>query len=206
MIKKLYKRTLALLLVLVICTSLGVTAAAQAGVTVPIASTSDYIYNTGTRGTVATALSENALAFYRENGTSYAALSAYAGGTGVSDAPSSALYNALQTLMRDAHDTVTSYNGTKSLFQYTDCEGGGGVISSFYSGAPIGPSWDGGWNREHTWPDSKGLGGDDENDIMMLRPTASSENGARGNTAYGESSGYYNPNTASGGRYDLRGD
>lgn len=84
---------------------------------------------------------------------------------------------------------------------------GGGRISSFYSGKQIGPSWDdGGWNREHTWPNSKGLGGKDENDIMMLRPTSTSENSSRGNTAYGKSSGYYDPNSESGGTYDLRGD
>jgi hypothetical protein len=41
---------------------------------------------------------------------------------------------------------------------------------------------------------------------MMLRPTATSENGSRSNKAYGESSGYYNPNSESNGAHDLRGD
>ena len=41
---------------------------------------------------------------------------------------------------------------------------------------------------------------------MMLRPTASSENGSRGNKAYGKSSGFYNPNAESNGSHDLRGD
>ena len=41
---------------------------------------------------------------------------------------------------------------------------------------------------------------------MMLRPTATSENGSRGNKAYGQNSGYYNPNSESGGDHDLRGD
>jgi hypothetical protein len=113
--------------------------------------------------------------------------------------------------MADAHTYQTSYDATRSLYKYTDSVANGsngGKISSFYSGVWIGPSWDSGstWNREHVWPNSKGLGGKDENDIMMLRPTASSENFSRGNKAYGESSGYYNPNSESDGSYDLRGD
>ena len=164
-----------------------------------------YIYNWGTRGENATFLSPNAEKFYAKNG-SYSELSSYLGGTGKSDAPKSSLYYALQDLMADAHTSTTSYDGTKSLYKYTDCQGGGGKISSFYSGTPIGPSWGNGWNREHTWPDSKGLGGKDETDIMMLRPTSTSENSSRGNTAYGESGGYYHPNSESGNKYDLRGD
>ena len=164
-----------------------------------------YIYNWGTRGEEATELSPNAEAFY-SGSYSYENLSSYSGGTGKSDAPNSALFKALQTLMTNAHSYKTSYDATKSLYKYTDCENSGGKISSFYSGKAIGPSWDGGWNREHTWPNSKGLGGSDENDIMMLRPTSTSENSSRGNTAYGKSSGYYNPNSESGGKYDLRGD
>ena len=165
----------------------------------------DYIYNWGTRGETATFLSPNAEKFYQNN-TSYDVLSSYSGGTSSSNAPSSPLYKALQKLMKDNHDNITSYNETKDLYQYTDCQNNGGKISSFYSGKAIGPSWNGSWNREHTWPNSKGLGGSDENDIMMLRPTSTSENSSRGNTAYGQSSGYYHPNSESDGEYDLRGD
>ena len=164
-----------------------------------------YIYNWGTRGEVATFLSPNAEKFYDKNGT-FEELSSYSGGTSTSNVPSSGLFNALQDLMTNAHSYKTSYDATKALYKYTDCQGGGGKISSFYSGKEIGPSWDGGWNREHTWPNSKGLGGSDEDDIMMLRPTSTSENSSRGNTAYGESGGYYHPNSESGGKYDLRGD
>ncbi len=165
-----------------------------------------YIYNWGTRGVTATFLSPNAEKFYADD--TYAELSAYSGGTGVSDAPDSALYDALHDLMKDNHSYETSYNATRDLYRYTDCQNNGGKISSFYSGKEIGPAWDGGdtWNREHTWPNSKGLPNNSENDIMMLRPTAKEENGARGNKAYGESSGYYNPNSESGGKHDLRGD
>lgn len=196
----LIKRGMALLLVLFVFVSslpaLSFNASAASG----------YIYNWGERGEVATSLSENAEAFYRNNNTSYQELSSYSGSSDRSSVPSSDLYRALKNLMTGAQHYKTSYSATKELFRYTDCQNGGGAISSFYSGNQIGPSWDGNWNREHTWPKSKGLGGDDEDDIMMLRPTSSSENSSRGNTAYGKSSGYYNPNSESGGKYDLRGD
>lgn len=204
------KRSLALFLALLMCLAflpalfLGTSAAE---VTYKYAG--DYIYNWGTRGETATFLSPNAEKFYTDD--PYDELSAYAGGTGVSNAPQSELYKALQALMKDAHRHETSYQETRDLYKYTDCQNNGangGVISSFYSGNPIGPAWDGGstWNREHTWPNSKGLPDNSENDIMMLRPTASSENGARGNKAYGKSAGYYYPNTESNDKYDVRGD
>ena len=194
------KRGLSLLLVFVLCISLLPAITFSASAESPI-------YNWGTRGVVATSLSENAIDFYEENNATYDILSSYTGGTGKSDAYKSSLYYALQDLMEDAHSYKTSYEATKELYRYTDCQNGGGKISSFYSGNLIGPGWgEGSWNREHTWPNSKGLGGQDENDIMMLRPTSTSENSSRGNTAYGKSSGYYNPNSESGGKYDLRGD
>jgi endonuclease I len=167
----------------------------------------NYIYNWGVRGETATFLSKYAESFYTGSYV-YDTLSEVSGGTGTGNASSSQLYNRLKTLMKSKHSKETSYGDTRSQYKYTDCEKGGGKISSFYSGAAIGPSWDGGntWNREHTWPNSKGLGGNDENDIMMLRPTSVSENSSRGNTAYGQSSGYYHPNSESDGKYDLRGD
>lgn len=164
-----------------------------------------YVYNWGTREVVATFLSPMAEAWYDKNNTDYEELAALSGGNGTSGVASSALYGELQDLMVSNHKNVTSYNETKNLFCYTDCQNSGGKISSFYSGKAIGPTWDGGWNREHTWPNSKGEG-NGENDIMMLRPTSTSENSGRGNKAYGESSGYYNPNSESGGKHDLRGD
>ena len=205
------RRGLAMLLVVFICVALlpvfklDTNAATGSDLSYVYDSTGKYIYNWGTRGEVATFLSPNAEAFYTGS-NSYDILSAYSGGTSTSTAPNSALYKALQNLMKSNHSYQTSYNATKDLFRYTDCQNSGGKISSFYSGKSIGPSWDGGWNREHTWPNSKGLGGSDEDDIMMLRPTSTSENSSRGNTAYGKSSGYYNPNSESNGQYDLRGD
>ena len=168
------------------------------------------IYNWGHRGTNATFLSPNAEKFYQDNKIAYESLSALAGASSVTNVPTSDLYKALKQLMASNHTHITTYGETRSLYKYTDCQDSATVtktISSFYSGIAIGPAWDSGatWNREHTWPNSKG-DGDGENDIMMLRPTSVSENSSRGNTAYGESRGYYDPNSVSGGALNLHGD
>ncbi len=195
---KLKNRSLSLILAVILFIS------AFSGISISVSAAS-YVYNNGTRGTVATELSSYAVGFYT-SGNTYEDFAALQGSTNVSSVPSSALYNALQDFMADNHTHITSYAETKNLYKYTDCQNGGGYISSFYSGANIGPEWGTtpAWNREHTWPDSKG-DGDAENDIMMLRPTKSTENSSRGNKAYGESSGYYYPNCETD-TYDLRGD
>ena len=199
--KHTFKRGLSMMLVLMMVISL------LSGLTINVEAAS-YTYNWGTRGVTATYLSEAAEDFYAAYGVTYETMSELSGSSSTSSVASSPLYKHLQKLMKDNHKTITSYEDTRPLFQYTDCQNGGGKISSFYSGRDIGPAWDSGvtWNREHTWPNSKGLNGSDEDDIMMLRPTSSQENSSRGNKAYGKSSGYYNPNSESGGKYDLRGD
>lgn len=207
------KRSVSLILALIMSASLffGINLPAQAA-NVDYVKSGKYIYNWGTREEIATFLSQNAIAFYGDNDTSYAELSALSGSNTESSIPSSALYKELQNLMKINHSYIITYNATRDKFQYTDCQNSGKTsnrISSFYSGKEIGPAWDSGntWNREHTWPNSKGdKAGDGENDIMMLRPSASSENSSRGNKAYGESSGYFNPNNFANGKYDLRGD
>jgi endonuclease I len=210
--KRNYSRILSLLLMLTLMLGLlsGIAAPAEAA-TVNYVYSGKYIYNWGHRGTTATFLSPNAEKFYQDNQITYESLSALAGASSVTSVPSSDLYKALKQLMASNHSHITDYGETRNLYKYTDCQDSATVsktISSFYSGVAIGPVWDGGstWNREHTWPNSKGLGGNDENDIMMLRPTAKSENGSRSNRAYGQSSGYYDPNMESGGKYDVRGD
>lgn len=206
--KLIAKRSLAWLMTLAMCVTLfcAVWAPAQAA-TVNYVKNGNYVYNWGSRGTVATFLSPMAESWYDKNNTSYDELSALSGASSASSVPSSALYRELQTMMKSNHTYETSYAATKNLFRYTDCQNSGGPISSFYSGRSIGPDWDNTWNREHTWPNSKGDdSGNGENDIIMLRPTSTSENSSRGNTAYGESSSYYHPNSESDGKYDLRGD
>lgn len=210
--KRVTRKPVALLLSFVMVASLffGISTPAQAA-NVNYVKEGTYVYNWGERGETATFLSPMAVAFYQKNNTSYGELAALAGSSNTSSVSSSALYQELKDLMVSNHKKITNYQETRPMYQYTDCQNSGtdnDKISSFYSGKEIGPAWDSGvtWNREHTWPNSKGLNGDDENDIMMLRPTASSENSSRGNKAYGESSGYYNPNKESNGAYDVRGD
>ena len=207
--KFLTKRTLAwltsLLMLISVFTSVVVLPVDAA--TVNYVYSGKYVYNWGSRGTVATFMSPMAEQWYKDSNTSYEKLSALSGNASASSVPSSSLYQTLKTLMSGRHTHTTGYTETKDLFKYTDCQNSGGKISSFYSGVAIGPSWDGSWNREHTWPNSKGdASGQGENDIIMLRPTSTSENSSRGNKAYGKSGGYYNPNSESGGKYDLRGD
>lgn len=201
--KQLCKRSLAVLLLLVMLVGY------FSGITIR-ASAASYTYNWGTREDVADQADftrSTAEEWYAAEGTSYEELCQYTGSSTVSSVTSSELYQKLRSLMRGAVTDTTSYEDIKTLCKYTDCQNGGGAISSFYSGNSIGPSWDGTWNREHTWPNSKGdANGSGENDIFMLRPTSYAENGSRGNTAYGEGSSYYNPNEESGGTYDLRGD
>ena len=205
-------RVLSLFLMLALLIGLlsGISLPAEAA-TVDYVYSGKYIYNWGHRGTTATFLSPNAEAFYQDNHADYSELAALEGSAELSKVPASDLYRALQQLMASNHSHRTDYGETRNLYKYTDCQDSAQItttISSFYSGIAVGPAWDSGktWNREHTWPNSKGLAGDDENDIMMLRPTSIKENSSRGNKAYGEGSGYYDPNNISGGALNLHGD
>ena len=169
----------------------------------------NYVANWGARGEIATFLSSYAEDFY-SGSTEYDKMSQKTGSATLSATPNSDLYKALQSTMKNKHKHVTDYQETRFIYKYTDCvRNDVSQISSFYSGGMFSSTWDYGktWNREHVWPNSKGdLAGDGENDIMMLRPTLSNENISRSNKAYGASSYYYNPNSESGGKYDVRGD
>ena len=161
-----------------------------------------YVVNWGARGEDCVFLSKYAVAYYTGSYT-FEKLSQNSGGSTQSNAPYSALYSALAAMMKSKHSHITNYGETRYIYRYTDClKNDYDHISSFYSGIQLSGNWDSGntWNREHTWPNSKGLGGSDENDIMMLRPTSVKENSSRGNTAYGQSGGYYDPGVA------VRGD
>ncbi len=166
----------------------------------------NYRYNWGAREEDCVFLSKYAQAFYTGNFV-FEDMSKTQGGTGKDDAYKSDLYAELQQLMKSNHKHINGYSANNDLLKYTDCiMNDTAHISSFYSGKQLSSTWGTGWNKEHTWPNSKGLGGSDEDDVMMIRPTATSENSGRGNTAYGQSSGYYNPNGESKGAHDLRGD
>ena len=120
---KIMKRSMALLVALFLCLSL-------LPVNLVTVDSATYIYNWGSRGTTATFLSQEAQAFYTGKNT-YDTLSTLSGGTSKADVPNSELYYALQDLMADAHSYKTSYDATKNLYKYTDCQNGGGKISSF---------------------------------------------------------------------------
>ena len=165
-----------------------------------------YRANWGARDEACVFLTSYATDFYTGSYT-YDQLALKAGSTNANSVPSSALYKALNQLVTSKQTSTTSYGDTREMYRYTDCVNSNySYISSFYSGAKLNGAWDSGntWNREHTWPNSKGdANGQGENDIMMLRPTATSENGSRGNKAYGESSGFYDPNSEG---QNVRGD
>jgi uncharacterized repeat protein (TIGR02543 family) len=73
-----------------------------------------------------------------------------------------------------------------------------GYIIGYYDGQSFKGVWDEGvtWNREHTWPQSKGASSsiDMGHDMQSVRPASKSVNSDRGNTAYGEGASYYDPN------------
>lgn len=68
-------------------------------------------------------------------------------------------------------------------------------LINIYSGVSTPAAWDAGvtWNREHTWPDSRGLGGTgpDYTDLHQLRPCNPSVNSSRNNDPFGLGGGVY---------------
>lgn len=101
----------------------------------------------------------------------------------------SGLKSALETLLKNERNASFTYKTHESkVFPYTDVDPlrpNDGYIVSFYSGTPVkGYS---GMNKEHTWPNSHG-GGKIENDPHVIRPTLTSENSARGNQYFAETS------------------
>ena len=165
-----------------------------------------YVANWGARDEKCVFLSTYAQNFYTGN-YEFSKMSQNKGGNGFTNTHKTDLYTSLQSMLKSKQNYVISYNDTRDKFCYTDClQSNYSQISSFYSGQMISGTWDGGstWNREHTWPNSKGdPTGSGENDIMMLRPASVSENSSRGNKAYGTGSSYYDPNSLN---QKVRGD
>ena len=191
---------------LIVTTPSGYTSAAA----VNYKTVNGYLTNWGARGEDCGFLTTYAQGFYTGS-YQYSTLSKVSGGTSTSNAPSSSLYSSLQTLMVSNHTFFTKYGSTsssdcKNIYQYTDCMlGDPTYVSTLYRGLKVGGPWDSGvsYNQEHIWPQSKCLGTastSDIGDIMHLRPANPSENSSRGNTAYGESSSYYDPGVS------VRGD
>lgn len=162
------------------------------------------VVNWGARGEECVFLSTYAQEYYTGS-YRWDAINAHQGGTGTSDAYQSQLYEVLQDMMQAMHTNVQDYQRTRAYYSFTDCvRNDFQQVSSFYSGTMADGKWSGGkYNREHIWPKSKCVNtgkADDSADIMLLRPTLYSENSSRGNLAYGEGGGYYDPGTS------VRGD
>ncbi len=158
----------------------------------------EYVHNWGARGEDATFLTTKAASYYT-SGITYSVLSQNAGGTTQANAPQSALYKALQSMMKSKHSYIIKYDDTRPLYGYTDgVSGNASKLSTFYTGKLVSSTWDGGttYNREHVWPRSKSINqskAEDSADIMMLRPETPNANSSRGNKAFGLSSDYYVP-------------
>ena len=164
---------------------------------------SGYIANWGARGEIATFVSAKAADYY-SSGYTYEDLIKWSGSQD-DTASDSDLYVALNDLAVTQQHTLTTYDGCRDLYGYTDCVlGDTSKLSLFYMGNLVSSTWDSGvtYNREHTWPKSKltSQTTNDGADIMHIRPSDPSCNSSRGNTAYGESSGYYDPGVS------VRGD
>ena len=198
--------SLAMLVSLLAGLSLTASAAVLTGTSTGYTKASDVNYvtvsgtvaNWGARGETATFLTTYAQSYYTGS-YSYATLSALSGdsGTGTSFY-SSALGSAIHSMLAAKQTSTTSYNGTKDLYKYTDCVNSNySYISSYYSGTQLNGAWDGStWNREHTWPQSKGAdkGTPMGYDMQSVRPAGTAINSDRGSTPYGESSKFYDPN------------
>ncbi|MFO0788985.1 MAG: endonuclease [Pirellulales bacterium] len=123
------------------------------------------------------------------------------------------------TLKQQLHDIIDnhtsfSYNSANANLQITDAAPNQpGYMVAVYdrtlihvaainpNGSP--PGWDSGatWNKEHTWPKSRGPGdtGPDETDLFELRPAISANNSARGNLNYGGAYGLGTPKVVTDG-------
>jgi endonuclease I len=93
---------------------------------------------------------------------------------------------------------VRSYDAAKSGLQVTDLDvNNANNLILIYTGVSVPKSWDSGatWNREHSWPDSRGINGTlpAYSDMHHLRPCNPSINGSRSNKPYGMGSGYWDP-------------
>ncbi len=120
------------------------------------------------------------------------------------------LFGALNTLMGNtcqlvkADGSSNGYSYNKLRYQYVNVDkdlNTSGNIIGYYDGSSMNGTWDSGktYNREHTWPQSKGAdsGIAMGHDMQSVRPANAKINGDRGNTAYGESNQFYDPDEIS---------
>lgn len=110
------------------------------------------------------------------------------------------LLKSLNKLNNEKLKRRVGYGSMPSKFSYTDYDPNNrSKVISFYSGTSA--TYANNMNREHTWPASRTVGGRGsdplEDDIHMVRPTLTTENGKRGNSFFVENSlgGGWDPNT-----------
>ena len=114
-----------------------------------------------------------------------------------------ALFGRINTLMGNTCllKSGYSYDKLKDAYKTVDRDlNKDGYIIGYYNGYSFAGVWDSGstWNREHTWPQSKGAKtGPINYDMQSVRPAKSNINSSRSNTAYGEGASYYDPNEIS---------
>ena len=112
-----------------------------------------------------------------------------------------ALFGLLNTLMGNTcqlGSSSFSYNTLREAYVGVDRDlNTAGNIIGYYDGRSMNGTWDGGstYNREHTWPQSKGANKSIPmgHDMQSVRPASVAVNSDRGNTAYGEGRAYYDP-------------
>ena len=113
-----------------------------------------------------------------------------------------ALFGALNARMGNPcrlNQSGYDYDNLRDNYKTVDRDlNADGYIIGYYNGQSFVGKWDSGktWNREHTWPQSKGADDDIDmgHDMQSVRPASKSVNSSRGNTPYGESGSYYDPN------------
>lgn len=112
------------------------------------------------------------------------------------------LLNELMGATCRLQNSSFSYNSLRDAYKRVDKDlNKSGNIIGYYDGQSMDGTWDNGntWNREHTWPQSKGANKEIPMgyDMQSVRPASTEVNSDRGSTAYGETGTYYDPNEIS---------
>lgn len=112
----------------------------------------------------------------------------------------SGLFGTLNTKMGQTKQSGGSYNDLRDNYVNVDRDlNKAGNIIGYYNGQSMNGTWDGGatYNREHTWPQSKGADSKIPMgyDMQSVRPAPANVNSSRGNKAYGEGNSTYYYNT-----------
>lgn len=104
-----------------------------------------------------------------------------------------ALEDKLTDIITSTHKNKRNYDNLRQDLQKTDADpNNSNNLILFYSQQSVKAAWDSGntWNREHVWPNSKGVGESGPGaDAHHLRPADPSVNSTRGNKKMGNITG-----------------